>query len=60
LSEIVSLSRFRKKKARAEKEKRAQENRVKFGRAKAEKKKTGAERSKLKRHVDQHRREEKD
>ena len=37
MSEVVNLNQFRKAKARADKEKRASENRVKFGRTKAEK-----------------------
>lgn len=36
LVEPVNLNKFRKAKARAEKEQRAQENRVKHGRTKAE------------------------
>jgi hypothetical protein len=36
MSDIVNLNRARKKKAAVEKEKRAQENRTKFGRTKAE------------------------
>ncbi|MEL7032699.1 MAG: DUF4169 family protein [Pseudomonadota bacterium] len=35
--EPVNLNKFRKAKARAEKEQRAQENRIKHGRTKAEK-----------------------
>ncbi len=35
-ADIVNLNKARKKKARAEKDKRAQENRVRFGRTKAE------------------------
>ncbi len=34
MAEIISLSKARKKKERTEKEKRADENRVKFGRRK--------------------------
>ena len=36
-ADIVNLNKFRKAKARVDKEKRASENRVKFGRTKAEK-----------------------
>ena len=37
MADVVNLNKFRKAKARADKEKRASENRVKFGRTKAEK-----------------------
>ena len=37
MADVVNLNQFRKAKARTEKEKRASENRVKFGRTKAEK-----------------------
>ena len=40
-SNIINLRHARKAKVRAEKEKRARENRVKFGRSKAERQKTG-------------------
>ena len=36
-AEIVNLRQFRKKQARSEKEKQAEQNRISFGRAKAEK-----------------------
>lgn len=36
MAEIINLNKARKAKARAEKESRAQENRVRFGRSKAE------------------------
>ena len=36
-AEIVNLNKFKKAKTRAEKESRAQENRTRFGRTKAEK-----------------------
>ncbi len=37
MSNVVNLNRFRKKKARADKEAQAEENRAKFGRSKTEK-----------------------
>ena len=37
MADVVNLNQFRKTKARSDKEKRAQENRVKFGRTKAQK-----------------------
>lgn len=43
MSDVVNLSRFRKRKARARKERKAEENRVKFGRTKAEKKASAAD-----------------
>ncbi len=41
-AEIVNLRQFRKKQARADKEKQAEQNRISFGRTKAEKKLTSA------------------
>ncbi len=60
MTDIVNLNKFRKKKTRVAKEKSAVENRAKFGRTKAEKKKTLAEQSKLGRHLDDHARGEAD
>lgn len=37
MAEVVSLSQFRKTKAKSTKDKKAQDNRVKFGRTKAQK-----------------------
>ena len=37
MSDPVNLNKFRKAKARADKDQRAQENRIKFGRTKSEK-----------------------
>jgi hypothetical protein len=42
MADIISLSKARKAKARAEKEQTAAENRVKFGRTKAEKERVKA------------------
>ncbi|GAC1040680.1 DUF4169 family protein [Rhizobium sp. No.120] len=39
-AEIVNLRQFRKKQARSDKEKQAEQNRIAFGRTKAEKKLT--------------------
>lgn len=55
MAEIVNLRQFRKQKARAEAEKTAEQNRVSFGRTKAERDLTEAERDKAARHVDGHR-----
>ncbi|MFS2179651.1 DUF4169 family protein [Rhizobium pisi] len=41
-AEIVNLRQFRKKQARSEKEKQAEQNRISFGRTKAEKQLTRA------------------
>lgn len=41
-AEIVNLRQFRKKQARSEKERQAEQNRISFGRSKAEKKLTEA------------------
>jgi hypothetical protein len=57
MAEIINLRQARKKKARAEKEARAAENRVSFGRSKAEKKLTQAERDKAESHLDSHKRD---
>ena len=50
----VNLNKFRKAKKRAEKEQRASENRVKYGRTKAEKQFQKAEADKLKKAADDH------
>ena len=49
LVEPINLNKFRKAKARADKEQRAQENRVKHGRTKAEK---ARDKQEAKRHED--------
>jgi hypothetical protein len=41
-AEIINLRQFKKKQARSEKEKQAEQNRISFGRTKAEKKLTKA------------------
>ena len=51
---VVNLRQFRKSKARAEKDAQAEENRVKFGRTKAEKQLEKAEKEKTRRHLDGH------
>ncbi|MDB5367025.1 MAG: hypothetical protein JWM77_2952 [Rhodospirillales bacterium] len=45
MAEIVNLKRARKDKARAEKDRKAAENRVAFGRTKDEKKRSAAQRA---------------
>jgi hypothetical protein len=59
-AEIVNLRRARKAKARTEREKEAEANRIAFGRTKAEKAATGAERERSRRVIDSHRREPQD
>ena len=55
MAEIINLRQARKQKARVEAEKTAEQNRISFGRTKAERKLTGAERDKAARHIDGHR-----
>ena len=58
MAEIVNLRQARKQKARAEKEARATENRVSFGRTKAEKKLSQAEQDLAKSRLDSHQRDD--
>ncbi|MXQ10127.1 DUF4169 family protein [Microvirga makkahensis] len=57
MAEIINLRQARKQKARAEKEARAEQNRVTFGRTKAEKSLTRAERELAQRRIDSHKRD---
>jgi hypothetical protein len=59
-AEIVNLKQFKKQKARAEKEKQAQQNRVSFGRKKAEKSLTDALNSKERKALDDKKIEDRD
>ena len=59
MGEILSLSKARKEKARADKEITAATNRAKHGRTRAEKSKQDAERSLANKIADAHRREPK-
>jgi ATP-dependent Zn protease len=54
MAEIVNLRRARKQRARQEAEAQAQRNRVAFGRAKAERRLSQAERDKAARDLDGH------
>jgi hypothetical protein len=56
MSEIVNLRRARKHKARAEAEANANANRIQFGRSKAEKQLTKAEKEAAERKLDGHKR----
>lgn len=55
MSDPVNLNKFRKARAKAEKEQRAKENRASFGRTKAEKKLEEARSEKLKKLTYAHR-----
>ncbi len=52
MAEIVNLRRARKGKARAEKDARAADSRVRFGRTKAEKREATAERARVEQKLD--------
>ncbi|MDP9733689.1 MULTISPECIES: DUF4169 family protein [Agrobacterium] len=54
-ADIVNLRQFRKQKARSEKEKQAEQNRLSFGRTKAEKNLTSALNEKAEKALDQSR-----
>ena len=58
MAEIINLRQARKQKARAEKEARADENRIAFGRTKAEKNLTKARQDLAKNRLDQHKRDD--
>jgi hypothetical protein len=53
MGDVVNLRQFRKTKARAEKQKSAEQNRITFGRTKAEKELTRARNEKAKKMLDQ-------
>ncbi len=57
MNDIVNLKQFKKQKARAEKEKLADQNRIQFGRTKIEKALARNELTKAERFLDQNRRE---
>lgn len=56
MSNVINLNRFRKKKARDDKEQHAAENREKFGRTKTEKEQSATQQNRLNDHLDQHER----
>ena len=58
MAEIVNLRLARKKKARTDKEVRAAQNRVTFGRSKAERDAVEAESEIARRRLDQHKRDD--
>ncbi|MEJ8311448.1 DUF4169 family protein [Agrobacterium larrymoorei] len=51
--DVVNLRQFRKQKARSDKDKQAEQNRLSFGRTKSEKSLTAALNDKAKRRLDQ-------
>jgi hypothetical protein len=57
-AEIINLNRVRKEKARREKTSLAEENRVRFGRTRAERALDRIAAEKARRHVDEHRRDD--
>jgi hypothetical protein len=57
MAEIVNLNRVRKDKAKADRDAKATENRVVFGRTKAEKQKAAAEKRIAEKIIDAHKRE---
>lgn len=57
MAEILSLSKARKAKARAEKESTAEANRLAFGRTKAEKQQAKAEKALSDKKIDAHKRD---
>jgi hypothetical protein len=58
MADILSLSKARKAKARADKDVTAAANRVKFGRSKAERLKDANEKSMAEKIIDAHKRDE--
>ena len=59
-AEIVNLKQFKKQKARADKEKQAEQNRISFGRSKAEKNLTHARNDKAQKELDAKKLEDRD
>ena len=58
MGDIVNLNKARKARAKADAEKKAADNRAKFGMTKAEKTKIADEKARLARHVDGHKRDD--
>ena len=56
MADIVNLNRARKAKGRADKEAQAAQNRIAFGRTKAEKQQAAAEKARADRQIDDHKR----
>jgi len=60
MAEIINLQSVRKQRARADKAAQADQNRITFGRTKAEKKLTKAEQALADKHVDGHKKDDED
>ncbi len=60
MADIINLNKKRKIKTRIKKEKRASENRIKFGKTKKEKQEEKQENERHKRHLDGHKLENKE
>lgn len=58
MADIINLRNVRKQKARADKDAQAQQNRVLFGRTKAEKLQQAAETALADKHIDGHKKDE--
>jgi hypothetical protein len=58
MAEIINLKTVRKQRARADKEAQASQNRVLFGRTKAEKLKQASEKALADKHIDGHKKDE--
>ncbi|GLQ57790.1 DUF4169 family protein [Devosia nitrariae] len=58
MADIVNLRRARKQKARSEKEVTAAENRVRFGRTKAEREREEAQKTLANKRIEAHKRDE--
>ncbi|MEE2691191.1 MAG: DUF4169 family protein [Pseudomonadota bacterium] len=57
MNDVVNLNKFRKRKKAAEKQAKASQNRVKFGRSKAQKTQEKQRLETLAKHLDGHRRD---
>ena len=60
MADIINLRNARKQKARSAKQAQAEQNRITFGRTKAEKQLSAAEKALADRRIDGHRRDDKD
>ncbi|MGK2229295.1 MAG: hypothetical protein ACI9GK_003143 [Devosia sp.] len=60
MAEIINLQKVRKQRARADKAEQAEQNRIKFGRTKAEKQLTAAEQALADKRIDGHKRDDED
>ncbi|HLV82430.1 MAG TPA: DUF4169 family protein [Devosia sp.] len=58
MAEIINLRNVRKQKARADKATAAEQNRIKFGRSKAEKQLSAAEQALADKRIDGHKRDD--